>query len=250
MAGSKISIVTREGVKVRGRDLPGELVGNLSFIDMFLLQLRGRHPSPLERKLVEAVMVTIMEHGLVPSVLAARLTLGGAPESFQGAVAAGLLGVGDRYAGTASECGKLLAEIVAAPPADRDDVAARIVAEHRAARRPLPGFGHPDHKDGDPRYHRLIAVGRELGAEGSYLDACETLGTALCTAAGKTIPTNVSLGIAALLAEAGLPADMFRGVVLIARCAGLVGHIAEEIMDPSADLIWKSAEHAMAQAIE
>lgn len=250
MAGSRISVVSRDRVEIRGLDLSDELIGRLSFIDMFLLQLSGQRPTEIQRALVEAVMVTIMEHGLVPSVLTARLTLFGAPESFQGAVAAGLLGVGDRFAGTASACAEILGEVAAAAPQDRDMVATRIVAEHRAARKPLPGFGHPDHKDGDPRYHRLVSYARDLGVEGRYLDACDHLSAALNARANKVVPTNVSLSIAALLAEAGLPTEVFRGVVLIARCAGLVGHLAEEIMDPSADLIWKSAEKAMAQAIE
>jgi citrate synthase len=244
MTGSRISVVTRERVAVRGRDLVDELIGQRDFVDMFLLQLLGADPSPVQRHLVNAVMVAIMEHGLVPSVIAARLTLYGAPESFQGAVASGLLGVGDRFAGTASECAKLLSEIVSHPAEGRLAAADAIVARHRAIRAPVPGFGHPNHKDGDVRYHKLIAVAREVGADGGYLDAATFLGEALVAATGKVIPPNISLAIGALLAEARLPEGSFRGVVLIARCAGLVGHLTEELEAPISERMWAAADAA------
>jgi len=248
MAGSAISAVTKDSVHVRGKDLVGELIGRRDFVDMFLLQLSGREPTAMQKSLVEAVMVAIMEHGLVPSVVAARLTLLGAPESLQGAVAAGLLGVGDHFAGTASACAELLAQIVALPKGERTAAAAGIVADHAARKRPVPGFGHPNHKGGDPRYHRLIEVARDAGAAGDHIEAGELLQDALAARAGKTIVPNISLAIGVLLLEAGLPITSLRGVVLIARCAGLVGHLAEEMVNPSANLMWRATEAAMADA--
>jgi citrate synthase len=186
------------------------------------------------------VLVTIMEHGLVPSAVVTRLTHYGAPESYQGAVAAGLLGVGDRYAGTASECGRLIERIVAAEDAATE--ADAIVADYRSRRRPLPGFGHPIHADTDPRVARLLAVCEEAGCDGRYIAAMKTLEAALNRALGKQLVTNISAAIGAALAEAGVPSAMMRGVILVARCAGLVGHLLEESERPIADDLWQGAQ--------
>ena len=172
-----------------------------------------------------------------------RLTHYGAPESFQGAIAAGLLGVGDRYAGTAGECGALLERIVAAQ--DSSAAAREVVADYRARGRPLPGFGHPIHRDNDPRVMRLIEITKGAGASGEYLAAMHELEAALSEALGKTLVTNISAVIAAALAEAGVPSSMMRGVVLTARCAGLVGHLFEEMNNPSAPAMWQGAQDAV-----
>ncbi len=137
-----------DSISVRGQDLVNDLMGNWNFIDAFLLQALGERPSEQTSIIVNAVMVTIMEHGLVPSAVVTRLTHYGAPESFQGAIAAGLLGVGDRYAGTAGECGAVLERIVAA--GDTAAAAREAVISYREQKRPLPGFGHPIHRDNDP----------------------------------------------------------------------------------------------------
>ncbi len=232
-----------DSISVRGQDLVGSLMGEWNFIDAFLLQALGKPPSKQQSKIINAVMVTIMEHGLVPSAIVTRMTHYGAPESFQGAVAAGLLGVGDRYAGTAGECGAVLERIVAA-----DDIAAAAreeVRDYRARKRPLPGFGHPIHRDNDPRVMRLIEITEAAGAEGRYLAAMRELETALCEELGKTLVTNISAAMAAAMGEAGIPAAMMRGVVLTARCAGLVGHLFEEMNDPAAPAMWQGAQDAV-----
>lgn len=232
-------------IEVRGRDLVDGLMGRLTFTEMFLFHLLGKDPTPLQIALTDAVLVAIMEHGLVPSAVAARLTLLGAPESFQGAIAAGLLGVGDRFAGTASRCAEVLDRIVAASPADRKDAALAVVAEHRRAREPLPGFGHPTHKSGDPRVPRLLEIARSSGAPGHYIEALGLLETAVAETLGRRLPTNVSSAIAVALREAGIPTEAMRGVILTARCAGLVGHLLEEMRDGSANEMWHAAERAV-----
>jgi len=232
-------------IEVRGRDLVGELIGKLSFTEMFLFHLLGKEPSNLQRAMVDSVLVAIMEHGLVPSVIASRLTALGAPESYQGAVVAGLLGVGDRFAGTASECARLLDQIVEAPAAERAQRAIALVEEYRRERRALPGFGHPIHRNGDPRVPRLLEIARSLGAAGQYLDALVLLEGAVTRCVGRKLPMNVSAAIAAVLREAGLPAQTLRGVILTARCAGIVGHLLEEANEPAADAMWKAAEAAV-----
>jgi citrate synthase len=174
-----------------------------------------------------------------------RLTHYGAPESFQGAVAAGLLGVGDRYAGTAGECGAVLERIVAAAAHERKDRALEEVRHYRSIRRPVPGFGHPIHSGGDPRVERLIEIVQEAGADGEYIAAMYLLRDALREELGKPLVTNISAAMAAVMAEAGVPSQLMRGVVLTARCAGLVGHVFEEMRDPAAPAIWDAAQHAV-----
>lgn len=231
-------------ISVRGSDLVNDIMGNFSFTEAFLLQALGERPDERQRRIVDAVLVTIMEHGLVPSAVVSRLTHYGAPESYQGAVAAGLLGVGDRYAGTASKCGAVLEEIVSAT--DRQATAEAIVADFRERREPLPGFGHPIHQDNDPRVKRLLAIVEEAGCDGHYLQAISSLETALYKVTGKELVTNISAAIGAALAEAGVPSAMMRGVILVARCAGLVGHLLEESQEPIADDMWKGAQAPVA----
>ncbi|MGH8260826.1 MAG: citryl-CoA lyase, partial [Steroidobacteraceae bacterium] len=163
---TRIAGATADRIEVRGRDLVADLIGKLSFTQMFLFHLLGREATPQQIAVVDAVLVAIMEHGLVPSAVAARLTLLGAPESLQGAVAAGLLGVGDRFAGTASACADVLDRIAAAPDADRIELATVTVESFRRERRALPGFGHPTHRSGDPRVPRLIEITRAQSTPG------------------------------------------------------------------------------------
>jgi citrate synthase len=232
-------------IEVRGKDLITDLMGQRTFTEALLLQALGEEPSPRRLQIVDAVLVTIMEHGLVPSAVVTRLTHYGAPESFQGAVAAGLLGVGDRYAGTAGECGSILERLVAVPEDERDAAAIEEVQAHRKLRRPVPGFGHPIHVGTDPRVERLIAITRDAGANGDFLDAMLRLRDALRTELGKPLVMNISAVIAAALGEAGIPAPLMRGIVLTARCAGLVGHLFEEMRNPAAHAMWESAQDAV-----
>jgi citrate synthase len=234
-----------ETITVRGRDLVSEIMGHQGFTEYLLLQALGKAPKPAQVKIVDAVMVTIMEHGLVPSAVVTRLTYHGAPESFQGAIAAGLLGVGDRYAGTAGLCGAILEQIVAAGEASRAAEALEIVRAHGKLKRPVPGFGHPIHAEADPRVPRLIEITRNSGVQGNFLDALDLLQDALRSESGKLLVTNISAAIGAALGEAGVPARLMRGIVLTARCAGLVGHLFEEMNRPAAEALWKGAQSAV-----
>lgn len=229
-------------IVIRGKDLVADLMGKYSFTQLLLLQSIGEEPTPAQCSIVDAVLVTIMEHGLVPSAVVTRLTHYGAPESFQGAVVAGLLGVGDRYAGTAGECGAVLERIVAAPDADRRSTAIAEVRKYRERKRPVPGFGHPIHEQRDPRVERLIEISEQAGARGDFIAAMQLLETALNEVIGKPLVTNISAAIAAALGEAGVPSTMMRGIVLTARCAGLVGHLHEEMQNPAAHALWTGAQ--------
>lgn len=231
-----------DNIMIRNKNLVDEVIGKYSFTQLMLLQALGKEPSDAQRRIVDAVMVTIMEHGLVPSAIATRLTYYGAPESFQGAVVAGLLGVGQRYAGTASECGAILERIVTAPEEQRAATAIGEVNACREQRRPVPGFGHPIHKEEDRRVDRLIEVANEIGVDGHVIDAMKLLESSLQEITGRRLVTNISAAIAAVLGEAAVPAPLMRGIVLTARCAGLVGHLYEEMNNPAAHDLWVSAQ--------
>jgi citrate synthase len=176
---------------------------------------------------------------LTPSAIATRLVYGSAPDAMQGAVAAGLLGVGGQFVGTTEGCAKLLARIVAA--ADRAGEAARIVTEHKA----LPGFGHDVHKPDDPRTPRLFAVARAHGLAGEHVAALELLSQTLDAAKRRHITINATGAIAAVLGDAGVPPEIMRGFALIARCAGLVGHVHEEQHTPAMRAMWVAADEAV-----
>ena len=230
---------------VRDKNLVEQIMGHYSMVQLFLLQATGSEPTPLQCKIIETVMVTIMEHGLVPSAVVTRLTLHGAPESYQGAVASGLLGVGDRYAGTASACAGLLDRILQADSDQAHRVADELVAALIAAAKPVPGFGHPVHRERDGRVDRLIELLEEMQVEGRHLAALRVLESSVRRVSGKPLVTNTSAAIAAALGEANLPIGLMRGVVLIARCAGLVGHLYEETLQPVAHELWSGAQGAV-----
>ena len=226
-----------DSILIRGKNLVEDVIGRYTLTGAFLLQALGKEPSERQIELLDVVLVTIMEHGMVPSVVASRLTLHGAPESLQGAVAAGLLGVGDRYAGTAAQCGEVLAELIDSN--DRDSAAADLVRRYRAEKRAVPGFGHPIHTGTDPRVEKLLSY---VARDSQALQAAESLEGALSEALGKPLVMNVSMVLAILMFEIGIPVSAMRGVNLISRCAGLVGHLLEEMNTPVGNDLWRSAE--------
>ncbi len=234
-----------DNIWIRGQNLCDDLIGKMTFTDFIMFHFFGSKPTPMQRSIVDAVLVCIMEHGLTPSAIASRVTILGAPEALQGAVAAGLLGAGSRFVGTADESAALLKQIVDKPVEERAAEAQRIADEHTAAKKFLPGFGHPIHRNGDPRVARIDAVAREAGAKGEYIDAMYLLGDAIKKSSGKNIVINVNAAIGAVLLEADIPPSIARGFNLIARCAGLVGHILEEQSEPAGFHLWKMAEEAV-----
>src|SRR5262245_41725291 len=242
-ATTSISTSTPDDVFVRDRSLPRELMGHLTFTQMMLFHVLGRMPGAAETAVVDACLLALMEHGMTPSVLAARLVYGSSPEALQAAVAAGVLGVGSRFVGTVEECAALLERVAAA--AEPAAEAARIVDEHRARRAPIPGFGHPLHAPDDPRAVRLAALQRERGAAGPHLGALDVLSTAVDAAMGRHLTVNATGAVAAALGDCGVPAAIMRGFALIARCAGLVGHVHEEQQRSAMRSIWEAAERAV-----
>lgn len=221
-------------IVVRGLDLPREILGHFNLGDMAFLELSGRAPSAHESKLFNAMVVTLVEHGITPSALAARLTYLGAPEAMQAAVAAGLCGLGSVFVGSTEGCARMLFEELPDPKAkiDLQAAAKRIVAE----RGMIPGIGHPIHKPVDPRTPRLFEIARECGFYGPYCELIEAI------AAQKKLPLNATGAIGALACEMGFDWKVCRGLGVMARAVGLVGHLLEEARDPLAQELWLRTE--------
>jgi len=243
VTSTRIATSSPDDITVRGKSLPDELIGSLSLTQMLCLTILGEVPPAPRIAAIDACLVALMEHGLTPSALATRLVYGSAPEAMQGAIAAGLLGVGGRFVGTVEGCARLLARIAASP--DPAAEAAAIVAGVDVPPGPLPGFGHDTHKPDDPRTPRLLSIARTHGVAGNHVAALELLGAALDTAKRRHITINATGAVAAVLADAGVPIEIMRGFALISRCCGLVAHVHEEQRDPALRAIWEAAENAV-----
>jgi len=241
---TKIAHHTTEAIYVRGASLVDDLIGKLSFTEMMYFQLLGAKPTPAQTRILDAVLVTLMEHGLTPSVIVSRLIYDSCPEAVQAAVAAGLLGVGSTFIGTMEGCAKNLEEILAAPE-DKAGRARAVAKRFREARMPIPGFGHPHHKPDDPRSPRLLAIAEEAGVPGRHIRALRLLAKEVDAAWGRHLTINATGAIAALLGEIGVPREVARGIAVVSRAAGLVGHIREEQLDPSARYMWDTIAEAV-----
>lgn len=244
---SAISSSNEQTIVVRGRDLCGELIGRISFTDHIWLLVNGDLPTAGQRAVLDATLVSIAEHGLVPSVQAARMTYAAAPEALQGAVAAGILGCGSVILGAAQDAGHLLNEVVTRAESGADVTAAAesVVSAHLKAGRSVPGFGHPLHKGFDPRARRLLEVATQAGTYARYAKAGLAVEAVLPKITRKALALNVSGAIAAVLLDAGYPLLALKGVPILARTASLIAHLLEEQTRPIGFVL----SHAGAAAI-
>jgi citrate synthase len=239
-------------IQLLGHDLAGELMGRLSFGDLAFWLVAQRRPTPGELRVFETVLVALADHGFTPSVIAARLTLTGAPESVQGALSAGLLGGGSRYLGVTEDCGRFLAGALAAHdgPLPDDDagwdaIAAAAVQAQRESRRLVPGLGHPVHKELDPRTPVMFRIAAEEGLKGPHLMLFEAVGRVHPAILGRTLPLNGAGVCGAALADLGFHPDTLRGFALLARTAGLLGHLAEEMRRPAGPGIYRQTDQSV-----
>jgi citrate synthase len=234
LRASHISQAYPDRVEVRGRDLSADLMGRLSFTEYFHLLLTGREPTDDQRFFLDVLLVAIAEHGMMPTNVAARMTLAADPGSLQGAVAAGILGCGPVLLGTADACARLLEKAqekveAGGPPAAVAEQMARAV---HASGGKLPGFGHPLHRPLDPRAERILELADARGVSGPHVLLARSFGDAGAGARGRPLTMNVSMPIAAVMLDLGFPSDTVKAVPILARTAGLLAHLAEERRHP------------------
>lgn len=230
---SAISASNADAIVVRGHDLCRDLIGHVTFTDHAWLLVAGQLPSPAQRRVLDAALVAIAEHGLVPSVAAGRITLAAAPEALQGAVAAGILGCGSVILGSAESAARFLAGIAEHQGAGVDAAAVRAaLVDARDARQAVPGYGHPLHKQADPRVARLLTIAAESGIAGRHVEIARLIEQQLPDVTGKPLAMNVSGAIAAVLLDAGFPMLAVKGIPILARTASLIAHLLEEQQRP------------------
>jgi citrate synthase len=249
-AGPPVTHISRaypDRVDVRGRDLCGDLMGRLSFTEYFHLLLTGGEPTGDQRFFLDLLLVAIAEHGMMPTNVAARMTLAADPGSLQGAVAAGILGCGPVVLGTSESCARLLEaaqERVAAGGAPAA-VAGEIAREAHTSGAKVPGFGHPVHRPLDPRAERILELADARGVSGPHVLLARSLHAAVAEARGKPLTMNVAMPIAAVMLDLGFPSTVVKAVPILARTAGLLAHLAEEREQPLGFLMAGKAEEAI-----
>ncbi|MDH4276740.1 MAG: citryl-CoA lyase [Acidimicrobiia bacterium] len=225
-------------IHLLGQDLAADLLGKITFGELAYWLVAKRRPTEAQRTMFEAVLVALADHGFTPTAIAARVTYLSAPDSVQGALAAGLLGGGSRFLGVTEDSAHFLnaalADLESLPSDDAgwDTVAAELVRSTKAAGRFVPGLGHPVHKQGDPRTPVLMQLARDNGTFGAHLELFAAIGRVSGDILGRELPLNGAGVCGAVLADIDLPMGVMRGFALLARCAGLLGHLAEEMTDP------------------
>ncbi|WP_369077289.1 citryl-CoA lyase [Paractinoplanes hotanensis] len=239
-----IGTSTPDTISLLGQDLAADLMGQVGFGELAFWLVTRRRPSSSEVRVFEAVLVALADHGFTPTAIAARLTYLSAPESIQGALAAGLLGGGSRFLGVTEDCGRYLASLLegVGDEPDYGAIALEAVRQAKAERRFVPGLGHPVHKEEDPRTPVLIRIASEEGLRGPHLQLFEAIGRVHPEVLGRRLPLNGAGVCGAALADLGLPIDLLRGFALLARAAGLLGHLAEERRRPLGMEIYRTVD--------
>jgi len=240
-----IGYATVQDIFVRGRNLSTDIIPKADFVEMVCLCMLGHTPEPNFKRMINVLLVTSTDHGFTPSSISSRLTFLGAPESLQGAVAAGLLGAGDRYLGATQNVAEMLLTegkglAPDAPQATFDAAARELLARYRSQKKRIQGLGHPIHVDGDPRVPSMRAISKETGyylSSWRLLDAIESV---QATDYGKKLPINGAGAMGAIAADLGLDPKIARGLALVGRTAGLVSHIMEESISPTGPEIWNA----------
>jgi citrate synthase len=244
-ADTLLSETRHDRILVWGHDL-ASLIGKVSFTEMLLLELHGSLPTPQQTRMIDAILVALMEHGLTPSTLSTRLVLDGAPESLSGAVAAGLLAIGSRFLGTIEEAARLV-QAIAAAQADAADLEAAAAREVRALLDRggrIPGVGHNLHQQYDPRVAVLLSLAEELGVADKHVQALHAAERAAAELIGRALLANAAGAVGAVLSDLGYPAEQVRGFAVVARCAGLFAHVVDEQRRPIARALWEQASAA------
>lgn len=231
-----------------GHDLADDLLGKVTFGELAYWMVTKRRPTEGQRVLFEAVLVALADHGFTPTAISARVTYLSAPDSLQGAIASGLLGGGSRFLGVTEDSAHFLHAAIdqldelPSDDAGWDEVARGVVTDVKASGQFVPGLGHPVHKQGDPRTPRLFELAREHDVYGPHLALFAAIGRVADDVLGRHLPLNGAGVCGAVLADIDFPLGVARGAAILARCAGLVGQLAEEIDDPIAGDIYMNVD--------
>jgi citrate synthase len=247
MARSRISRAYPDRVEVRGRDLTGDVMGRLTFTEYFHLLLTGEEPTDEQRFFLDLVLIAIAEHGMMPSNIAARMTLAADPDSLHGAVAAGILGAGPVILGSSEPCARLLegAQAEVSSGAVPAVVAANIARGVHASGGKMPGFGHPLHRPRDPRAERILDLADDRGITGPHVALARAFRNAVAEAWGRPLTMNVAMAIAAVMLDLGFSTTAVKAVPILARTAGLLAHLAEEREQPLGFELARAAEETV-----
>ena len=245
MASTSICTSDLTSITVRGRDLVNELVGELSFTEMLYFLSCGRKPDAGQVKVLDACLVTIMEHGINPSTIVARLIADTVPDEPQVAIAAGLLGVGGVFAGTSEQCAAVLLELASEVQRDGEGAIRKTAERLIASGQPIAGFGHLHHKPDDPRSPRLFAVAERAGIRQHHMRLLRALGAAIDAVKGRHLTINATGAIGALMLDIDVPLAAIRCFSVVARSAGLTAHLLEEKSNPAARALWRESRNAV-----
>jgi citrate synthase len=217
-------------LRVRGHDVLA-LMQRATFTDLIFLLHHDRMPTGAERRLLDAILIGVADHGPgAPSCAAARLAASGNRQSLAAAIAAGVLTIGDEHGGAGSGCMELIAANVERARTEGqslDDVAGRVVEESRAAKTRLPGFGHRVHTTIDPRVDVLFTLATESKLAGDGIRFARALEAAIRDRV-KPLPLNIDGALAAILFDLGLPSAVGQLMFIIGRVAGISAEVLEE----------------------
>ncbi|WZH52629.1 MAG: citryl-CoA lyase [Nocardioides alkalitolerans] len=246
---TSLGMSTTSSITLLGEDLATDLMGSVSLTELVYRMVTLRTPTPGQVRMLDACLLALADHGFTPTAIAARLTFLSAPDSVQGAMAAGLLGGGSRFLGVTEDAGQFLHAVIEGlddVPTDAavwDDVAREVVRAARAERRTIPGLGHPVHKELDPRTPALVRIATEEQVYGAHLALFEAIGRVHPELIGRRLVLNGAGVVGAALADLGLPMQLLRGFALLARAAGLLGQLAEELRMPVGMDTYLAVEH-------
>ncbi len=242
---TRIATSDATSIHVGGRNLLEDLVGKCSFTEMLYFLTVKRMPTPAQTRILDACMVTLMEHGLTPSAVIARLMADSVPEEPQVAMAAGLLAIGSVFAGTTEQCARMLLDLETRIARGEVDAPRKLAEEYAATKKPVPGFGHTTHKPDDPRSEKLFTVLERDGEKGRYIELLRHLSAEVDNANGRHITINATGAIGALFLEIGIQVEAMRGFSVVSRSGGLVGHLLEEQETHSGRAIWMASKAAV-----
>lgn len=234
---SQLSTHDESSITVRERDLATEVMGEMDFGSAFYMLLTGNAPSADERRLMNAMLTSLMVHGKTPHAIATRLTLLSEPTSIQGAVASGLIGVGSRFAGSMDRCAQELQEVHETN--DTNAAVEVLVTEYRDRGKPFPGIGHPHFDSVDPRAQKLFEIASEAELAGEHVEILSAVRYQFEEELGTDLLINVTGAIAAISSDMGFSPTAARGFAVVSRAAGLVAEALEEQESPMAREVWK-----------